>query len=152
MEEGEYRLLLVDGHNSHYTVAFLLYAREHLIVVLCYIPHSTHIFQGLDVIIFSPLNKMIGEEWGKWLRKNGVAMDKNNFLEAYGKAHVCALSPANIKAAFKKTGIWPFNPDVVTEDVTLFLSWTIFVIDAWTIFPISYLVIFYLLTFLIYES
>jgi hypothetical protein len=117
VEAGEYRLLLVDGHNSHYTVAFLLYAREHLIIVLCYIPHSTHIFQGLDVVIFSLLKKMIGEERDKWLRENGVAMDKNNFLEVYSKAHVRALTPANIKAAFKKTGIWPYNPDVVTEDM-----------------------------------
>jgi len=39
VKEGEYRLLLVHGHNSHYTVAFLLYAHEHLIIVFCYIPH-----------------------------------------------------------------------------------------------------------------
>jgi hypothetical protein len=117
VEEGEYRLLLVDGHNSHYTVAFLLYAREHLIVVFCYIPHSTHIFQGLDVVIFSPLKKFIGEERDTWLHEHGAAMDKNNFLAIYGRAHIRALTPDNIKAAFKKTGIWPFNPDVVTTEM-----------------------------------
>ena len=110
-------MLLVDGHNSHYTVAFLLYAREHLIIVLCYIPHSTHVFQGLDVVIFSPLKTILGEERDKWLRENGVAMDKNSFLVIYGKAHVRALTSANIKAAFKKTGVWPFNPNVVTADM-----------------------------------
>jgi len=99
----------VDGHNSHYTVAFLLYAREHLIIVLCYIPHGTHIFQGLDVVIFSPLKTILGEERDQWLRENGVAMDKNSFLVIYGRAHVRALTSANIKAAFKKTGVWPFN-------------------------------------------
>ena len=44
-------------------------------------------------------------------------MDKNNFLVIYGRAHVRALTPDNIKAAFKKTGVWPFNPDVVTEEM-----------------------------------
>jgi hypothetical protein len=44
-------------------------------------------------------------------------MDKSNFLVIYGRAHVRALTSDNIKAAFKKTGIWPFNPDVVTEDM-----------------------------------
>jgi len=44
-------------------------------------------------------------------------MDKNNFLAIYGRAHVHALTPDNIKAAFKKTGVWPFNPDVVTEEM-----------------------------------
>lgn len=117
VEDGEYRLLLVDGHNSHHTVDFLLYAREHLIVVLCYIPHSTHIFQGLDVVIFSPLKKYIGEERDKWLREHAAAMDKNNFLAIYGRAHVRALTVDNIKVAFKKTGVWPFNPNVVTEEM-----------------------------------
>ncbi|KIJ98504.1 hypothetical protein K443DRAFT_9103, partial [Laccaria amethystina LaAM-08-1] len=44
-------------------------------------------------------------------------MDKNSFLTVYGKAHVRALTPENIKAAFKKTGVWPFNPNVVTAEM-----------------------------------
>jgi hypothetical protein len=80
----------VDGHNSHYTIAFLLYAREHLIIVFCYIPHGTHIYQGLDVVIFSPLKKYIGEEWDNWLWEYGATMDKNTFLAIYGQAHVRA--------------------------------------------------------------
>ena len=107
----------MNGHNSHYTIAFLLYAREHLIIVFCYIPHGTHIYQGLDVVIFSLLKKYIGEERDNWLRKYGAAMDKNTFLVIYGQAHVRALTSGNIKSAFKKTGIWPFNPSVVTEEM-----------------------------------
>ncbi|KAF8218535.1 hypothetical protein L208DRAFT_1350477 [Tricholoma matsutake] len=52
---GRRRLFLVDGHNSHYTCAFLEYACKNQIVVLCYPSHSTHIYQGLDVVIFSIL-------------------------------------------------------------------------------------------------
>jgi hypothetical protein len=44
-------------------------------------------------------------------------MDKNSFLTVYGKAHVRALTPENIKATFKKTGVWPFNPNVVTAEM-----------------------------------
>ena len=69
------------------------------------------------MVIFSPLKKLIGKERDKWLRENGAAMDKNSFLTVYGKAHVCALTPENIKAAFKKTGVWPFNPNVVTAEM-----------------------------------
>lgn len=86
MGKGEYRLLLIDGHNSHYTVDFLLYARLHLIVVLCYPTHTTHIYQGLDVVIFSVLKRFIMEEQDKWYRAKGEAMDKNNFLVIYGAA------------------------------------------------------------------
>ncbi len=52
---GRCRLLLIDGHSSHYTLGFLEYAHEHCIEVLYYPSHSTHIYQGLDVVIFSVL-------------------------------------------------------------------------------------------------
>ena len=46
--------LSMAGHNSHYTVEFLKYAIDNNIAVLCYSSHCTHLYQGLDVIIFSP--------------------------------------------------------------------------------------------------
>ncbi|KII85726.1 hypothetical protein PLICRDRAFT_145598, partial [Plicaturopsis crispa FD-325 SS-3] len=113
---GAYRLLLVDGHNSHYTLQFLKYAREHKIIVLCYPAHATHIYQGLDVVIFAVVKRYLNEERDKWMRENAKAIDKTNFLEIYGKAHLRALTPDTIKAAFRKTGVWPFNPDVVPEE------------------------------------
>lgn len=117
VKRGEYRLLIVDGHNSHYTVAFLLYAREHLILVLCYPAHTTHIYQGLDVVIFAVLKRFLMEERDKWFRTKAQAMDKNNFLAIYSAAHVRALTPENVKSAFEKTGVWPYNPLVVTEQM-----------------------------------
>ncbi|KAJ3493097.1 hypothetical protein NLJ89_g11092 [Agrocybe chaxingu] len=92
VKQGEYHLLLVDGHNSHYTVAFLLYAHEHLILIICYPSHTTHIYQGLDVIIFAVLKHCIGEEQDGWLQKYGIAMDKKNFLKIYSRAHVKGTS------------------------------------------------------------
>lgn len=52
---GRRRLLLVDGHASHFTFSFLDYARWHNIHVLCYPSHGMHVFQGLDVVVFSVL-------------------------------------------------------------------------------------------------
>ncbi|KAI3998029.1 hypothetical protein K525DRAFT_215113, partial [Schizophyllum commune Loenen D] len=49
---GRPRLLLVDGHNSGYTRALLSYEREANIRALCYSAHTTHVLQGLDVVIF----------------------------------------------------------------------------------------------------
>ena len=54
---GHRWLLIVDGHNSHYMRGFLEYAREHKIHVLCYPSHLTHLYQGLDVVIFSVLKR-----------------------------------------------------------------------------------------------
>jgi len=117
VKKGEYQLLIVDGHNSHYTIAFLMYARENLILVLCYPAHTTHIYQGLDVVIFAVLKHFLMEERDKWFHTWAQAMDKNNFLAIYSAAHVCALTPENVKSAFKKTGVWPYNPSVITEEM-----------------------------------
>lgn len=56
------RLLVVDGHSSHYTLGFLEYACNNDIVVLCYPSHSTHVYQGLDVVIFGVLKRAWSDE------------------------------------------------------------------------------------------
>ena len=114
---GEYQLLIVDGHNLHYTVAFLLLAHLHLIIILCYPAHGTHIYQGLDIIIFAILKLLLGKECDKLLQDSGKAINKSNFLSVITNAYIQALTPGNIKTAFRKTGIHPFNPDVVTADM-----------------------------------
>ncbi|KAI5887752.1 CENP-B protein [Schizophyllum commune H4-8] len=58
---GRPRLLLLDGHNSHYTQGFLEYARSHNIRAICYPAHTTHILQGLDVVVFGPLKRALWE-------------------------------------------------------------------------------------------
>ena len=95
-------------------MGFLEYARNHKIAVLCYPSHSTHIYQGLDVVIFSVLKRAWSEERDKF-EKSGPAVSKVNFLEVYAKAHVRTFTKENILAAFKKTGMVPFNPDVITD-------------------------------------
>jgi hypothetical protein len=40
---------------------------------------------------------------------------KRKFNGLYAKAHINALTKPNILVAFSKTGIVPFNPDVITE-------------------------------------
>lgn len=112
---GKYRLLLVDGHNSHYTIEFLLHARLNMIIVLCYPAHGTHVYQGLDVVIFSVLKRFLAEARDILLRNTGASLDKTNFLEIYATAHSRALTKENILQAFAKTGIWPFCRDVVTD-------------------------------------
>ena len=82
--------------------------------MLCYPSHSTHVYQGLDVVIFSVLKRAWSDERDKF-EKSGPAVSKLNFLSIYARAHAHAFTKENILAAFSKTGIVPFNPDVVTE-------------------------------------
>src|ERR1700678_2673310 len=112
--KGRHWLLVVDGHSSHFTMGFLEYARQHKIAVLCYPSHSTHIYQGLDIVIFSVLKRAWSDERDMFER-SGPAVSKVNFLGVYAKAHVRAFTEENIRSAFRKTEMVPYNPDVITE-------------------------------------
>lgn len=107
------RLLLVDGHSSHYTVEFLQYARENNMHILCYPSHTTHVFQGLDVACFSPLKRNYREELRTFNDLAGRPIRKEDFLHLYAKAHVRTFTVETIKSAFAATGVFPFNPNVI---------------------------------------
>lgn len=111
---GGPRLLVVDQHRSRLSLPFLLFCRENNIHVACYPSHSTHIYQGLDTVCFGVLKREFSKEMLKFESENNTAVCKSNFLRVYGPAHLRAFTPENVKMAFAKTGIYPFNPDVIT--------------------------------------
>jgi hypothetical protein len=104
----------VDGHISHYSYEFILLTCKLRIQIFCYPAHVTHVYQGLNVVIFSPLKGYWMEEKNEFERTTRQKMDKTNFLKIYGRAHVRVLSKGNIKARFRKTGLWPINQAVIT--------------------------------------
>jgi len=52
---GAYRLLLLNGHGSHCIREFISYCDEKKIIPFCLPPHTTHLLQPLDVVVFQPL-------------------------------------------------------------------------------------------------
>jgi hypothetical protein len=112
---GCHRLLLVDGYNSHYTLRFLEYAAAHNIHILCHPAHATHVYQGLDVAVFGVLKVYWTEERDKHECETWQKVTKENFLAIYGRAHVRALTEETIRSAFRKTGVVPFDRNIVTQ-------------------------------------
>ncbi len=55
--DGDYQLLVFDGHSTHLSFKFIEYALDNKIVLLCYPPHTSHALQGLDVVIFGHLKE-----------------------------------------------------------------------------------------------
>ena len=47
------RMLLFDNHNSHTSEEFLALASQHNIITYTFPSHCTHIFQPLDIGVFS---------------------------------------------------------------------------------------------------
>ena len=106
-------LLFLDEHLSHSSLELITLARENDIHLLCFPPHTTNLYQPLDVAVFKPLKNHVADESQKLMRKNKKKAINRYVAKVLGKAWPKALTPQNIQAGFRATGIWPFNPDTV---------------------------------------
>jgi hypothetical protein len=111
--QGSYRLLILDGHNSHTSYEFVKYCEEEKIIALCLPPHSTHLLQPLDVGIFGPLAKA----YKTLIQRNSFLgaerITNADFMKFYHQAR--SGIAANIPGAWKGVGLHPFKPQRVLE-------------------------------------
>ncbi|KIK02681.1 hypothetical protein K443DRAFT_5957 [Laccaria amethystina LaAM-08-1] len=113
---GETRVLLMDGHSSHFTADLLEYCLANNIEVYGYPPHCTHALQGLDVVCFAKMKECWKEAINEHEKLHHRGVNKEDFAKVWGGAYIKAFTEENIRSAFKKTGIWPYNPDVITPE------------------------------------
>ena len=115
-EQG-YRILIVDGHESHITAQAMRFCVTHKIILLCLPAHTTHLLQPLDVGVFSPLS--VAYKNGileRYSFTTSIVIDKVDFLEVWHAARKKAMTPETIQSAWKKSGILLNNqidPEVV---------------------------------------
>ncbi|RKL10757.1 hypothetical protein BFJ70_g16481 [Fusarium oxysporum] len=80
---SRYRLLILDGHESHHSVEFEEYCNENKIITLCMPPHSSHLLQPLDVGCFGLLKKAYGREIERLIRCSITYVSKTEFFLAF---------------------------------------------------------------------
>jgi len=120
------RLLIVDGHASHYSRGFLEGALKNNIHVICYPSHTTHVFQALDVSLFGPLKAAFVQERDRYEREHHESVSKKSFLHIFAAALLRVFTKENIQKAMAAAGTWPINEDIVTASVlapSLETSW-----------------------------
>ncbi|SCO92448.1 related to transposase [Fusarium oxysporum] len=110
---GAYRLLILDGHESHLSADFQIYCEENNIITLCMPPHSSHLLQPLDVGCFGLLKKAYGREIEHLIRRSITHISKTEFFPAFYAAFQLTMTEANIKGGFRGAGLAPFDPEVV---------------------------------------
>jgi hypothetical protein len=110
---GAYRLLIIDGHESHCSVAFQDLCKEKKIITLCMPPHSSHLLQPLDVACFSPLKRKYGDEISALARSRIHHINKETFLPAFKSAFEKTFTAENICAGFRGAGLAPHSPEAV---------------------------------------
>jgi hypothetical protein len=110
---GKYRLLVLDGHESHHSTDFELYCKENDIITLCMPAHSSHILQPLDVGCFGPLKRAYGGQIEKRVRAGTTHITKEDFFPAFLAAFQNTMTISNIQAGFRGAGLIPYDPESV---------------------------------------
>ena len=111
--KGVYRLLILDGHGSHVTPEFDLFCKDHCIITLCILPHSSHLLQPLDISCFAGIKRSYGRQIEDLMRVGVSYIDKSDFLPAYLIARTEALTPTTIRSGFVAAGLVPYDPERV---------------------------------------
>jgi DDE superfamily endonuclease len=117
--KGTYRLLILDGHESHHSTEFELYCQSHQIITLCMPPHSSHILQPLDVGCFGPLKQAYGRQIENLMRASINHVSKLEFLYAFREAFFASITERNVRGGFIGTGLVPYDPDRVLSTLDI---------------------------------
>jgi hypothetical protein len=97
---GTYRLLAIDGHESHNSLAFQQYCKENKIITICTPSHSLHLLQLLDVGCFATLKKAYGRQAEDLMHNRITYITKLEFLPCFTCAYNAAITPSNIQEGF----------------------------------------------------
>jgi hypothetical protein len=111
--KGKYRLLILDGHESHHSEEFETYCQEHNIITLCMPPHSSHLLQPLDLGCFGLLKKAYSHQIEQLMRMNISHISKLEFLCAFREAFFASITEKNIQGGFAGAGLVPYDPERV---------------------------------------
>ena len=105
-------LILMDSHYSHvFNYCYMAMMYEKNIRVFSIEPHSSHWGQPLDKNPFSGFKDAFNEAMQKFNRATGGrGIAKSEFFSVFNVAWEKGMTPTNIKASFKCTGMWLINP------------------------------------------
>ena len=120
--KGTYRLLILDGHESHHSTEFELYCQSHNIITLCMPPHSSHLLQPLDVGCFGPLKQAYGRQIEALMRAHINHVSKVDFLCAFREAFFASMTEKNIQGSFAAAGLVPYDPERVLSKLDVQLQ------------------------------
>ena len=111
-------LLIVDGHTSHVTIEVTKTCMQYGIDIVTLPSHTSHALQPLDRTCFAPFKAAFRRIRDDWIRdRQNKKVSKSMLCEWTSKALGQALTPSNIKAGFRRTGIWPLDREAVAADM-----------------------------------
>ena len=111
-------LLLQDGASAHMSLQLIEKAIEEDVILLCFPPKLTHILQPCDVGIYKTMKAELSKVMGslRMIRSN-LWINKAQFPPVFKQVAETTFTPSVICNAFRKCGIWPFDPSAISEEL-----------------------------------
>ena len=115
-------MLLLDGWKSNLEYNFIKYAKKRKIILFGLPPYTTHFLQPLDVSCFQPYKHQYSEAIDYKLRTGVSKFNKYDFLANLRDIRSQAFKETTVLSAWRKTGLYPFNPSIVLNKLKETLS------------------------------
>ena len=120
-QRGAHRILLCDGCGRYITREILEFCEQQLIHMFVLPPHTSHILQPLDVMLFQPLKHFHAKAVDKATRTGCSDFNKLEFLAAIHGIRQQTFKKNSILSSFRECGIVPYNPQMAIDKVQEYL-------------------------------
>ncbi|KAJ8369676.1 hypothetical protein SKAU_G00097040 [Synaphobranchus kaupii] len=107
-------ILIMDQHETHVSKEVIVLCRDNKIEILCLPAHTTHVLQSLDVAVFNPLKTAFSKMASRMgLVRGDIVVGKKQFSPLLKHVYPTAVTAENVKAGFRKAGIFPLSREAV---------------------------------------
>lgn len=107
----------MDNHESLCMLDAVMYAKDNGVVIVTFPPHCSHWLQPLNVGVLGPFKSKLRVAQNDWMVSNpGKTINNHNLATLANTAYAASFTIKNITAAFKKSGVWPFDRQVFTDE------------------------------------
>lgn len=114
---GRPRVLIMDNHRSYGTPEFEHIYQSFNIIPYWFIPKMTYRCQPLDGKLFAVLKQRFRRKNNEILRWGGDVNNKRHFFQMIKSVRKDTFKSQTIKSAFADTGIWPWDPKIVPDQI-----------------------------------
>jgi hypothetical protein len=112
-----WRLLILDGHESHTSMAFINYCDQNRILLAVFPPHATHTLQPLDVVMFKSLSANYSTALEQYMDQSlgALPVAKKDFFSLFWDGWVNTFIKSRVLKSFSATGLSPPNANVILK-------------------------------------
>ena len=119
--ETDWKLLLMNNHDSHLTSEFLILTNNNHIRSFPFIFHLTHCMQFLDVGIFQSYKRWHQKTLQKTISEFFVKYSISRFLKDFIKIRNNIFKNFIIRHVFENSGMWSINVSKCIEKLKIYV-------------------------------